>query len=212
MTSRPILSLAALALASTALACSNADSEPRASKNAPPPNTAKKLGSDRTAKDTAKAGPAPTPSTSSDVIGPKSLPPRVKSLAQSGSPEMQALIEKARAQTGEEAAKTWVEAAKRAQKAREIPSALDLYQLAQRAAPKFCPGFTGARTLLTELGKPTIALMVLASERNCDGADKSALKAEADRLQELLVVDEHGHEGKGAPPGMQPKRKVLGSP
>lgn len=192
---------ALLSAACLPLACSDAPA-------APPKTPAKGATATdgKTKGNGAKTPKKAEPSTTKSVIGPKSLPPRVRDLARSGSPKMQELIQKARALEGQEAAEVWVTAAKRAQAAREIPSALDLYQLAQRAAPTFCPGFTGARTLLTELGKPAIALMVLASERSCEGANKIALKAEAERLQELLVVDEHGHEGKkGAAPKPRPR-------
>ena len=141
----------------------------------------------------------PPPSTTPPPpprIGPDSLPPRVEALANSGSPPMQKFIAEARAATGSEAAATWVKAAELAEKAKEFASALDLYQLAQQAAPKYCAGYSGARKLVTELGKTQVALLLITSEIQCTGADTAALRKEGERLKELLVVDEHAHGAK----------------
>lgn len=182
-----------LALASSALIVSFGctDSTPGAAETTSTPVVAPKSAP----KVAAKVPVAPV------AVRPGSLPPRVQTLATNGSEQMKTLILRAKGQSGVEAANTWVEAGDLAKKALEVTSALDLYQLGQRAAPKACAPFKQARLLVTEIGKIDVALMLLNTELECDGAKKTVLRKEGERLQKLLVDGIHAHGGgKKAPP------------
>ncbi len=211
--SRPAVLALGLAFASGALTAEIGCTEPT-SKSAPSSTTKSTTASSSTAsppkaaqKTTAKPANRP-PAT----LGAGSLPPRVQTLATSGSAPMKALIQRAQGQTGVDAAKSWVEAGDLAKNALEVASALDLYQLGQRAAPKACAPFQRARLLVTEIGKVDVALMLLNTELGCDGADKTALRKEGERLQKLLVDGIHAHGGsEKAPAKAAGAAKAAGS-